>query len=738
MLKKSDYNVNSLCNLVEKTSKICMLYLSGATITELHKSFNVSVTVIYRMLKENGIDYQTRKFFDTESDFHYGYEDEFSKEEMVEDGEEVVEQLTEENELFVEEKNEDLEVNEEQNDENSSSGNDDSRVYAGDFSESEGSDVVVLDNVEAEEKVTEVFEEFEEETTETVSDLPQESVLEEIVEPVVETETEEVLVIAEETNEVETVENIVQEEQVIETQVEDNNEVVQTENEVVEVQSEEVKQPKKRGRRRLSDMTEEEIAAMRERQAAKKAEKERLAQEAMENENSLDSTEEITEVEEDVTETNALEEKLDFVTETVDFEDEIIEEIKEEIPAEVKILNDFNAVIEEEIAQVPREERNNFHYLENVDDDDFEENDDTEFVETETEYIEEDVEFFEENPYEDEECDEVLEEVVFDNCVDETLEIKETTECSDREELVETIEELFETPVKEESKELNGSDVFLDIVDGVIQGMTDEVSNILGENEENAEEKTTEETVEEDATKENNDTTNVEETKPTSEFNIPYDDALAVKSFEILIKNLLEEKGINYKFLKIDRRIKFTFDDVDYAVILPNLLLINEVEHNFNNSLEILYKLNSILNFENFDALIDNIHFHSKLKDNAEINNIQVRILLPNRQQTLWYESCYVDLEGAILDLTIYTRRYVFALEEDQIEIKYLGEKTKNMKFNTSITEDERLRRNLVLTDESFEMTKDAYVSVYRDGEVIEKIRTCEILDYIKENIYCE
>ena len=46
------------------------------------------------------------------------------------------------------------------------------------------------------------------------------------------------------------------------------------------------------------------------------------------------------------------------------------------------------------------------------------------------------------------------------------------------------------------------------------------------------------------------------------------------------------------------------------------------------------------------------------------------------------------------------------------------------------------IREDSILSDESFELNKDAYVLVYRNDEVIDKIRTCEILSYVKENLY--
>ncbi len=308
---------------------------------------------------------------------------------------------------------------------------------------------------------------------------------------------------------------------------------------------------------------------------------------------------------------------------------------------------------------------------------------------------------------------------------------KEETEelvSSDREEFEKEIEELFES--KEETpKETkkDGNQVFLEIVGDTVQEMTNKVSNIFEKPSSSVEEKATEEVIVEPVVE-----VDEENIVPT----IPYRDSLSVKSYEILTKNLLEEKGINYKFLKTDRRIKFTFNDVEYTIIYPCTVIKNGVEKNYNNPLEVLYKINSIVEFNNFEELINNINFFSNLKDNSEIYNFQVKLLLPNRQKTLWFESCYVDLEGAILDLEIYGNRYVFALEETQIEIRCLGEKTKNMKFNTSITEEERLRRNSILSDESFELNKDAYVLVYRNDEVIDKIRTCEILSYVKENLY--
>lgn len=317
-----------------------------------------------------------------------------------------------------------------------------------------------------------------------------------------------------------------------------------------------------------------------------------------------------------------------------------------------------------------------------------------------------------------------------------SLEDDEETEelvSSDREEFEREIEELFE-PKEETSKEAkkDGNQVFLEIVGDTVQEMTNKVSNIFEKPSQSIEEKITEEVVVEPVVED----TVVEDDEEDVVQTIPYRDLLSVKSYEILTKSLLEENGLNYKFLKTDRKIKFDIGEDEYMVVYPCTILKNGVEKNYNNPLEVLYKLNSIVGFNNFEGLIDNINFFFNLKDNSKINNFQVKLLLPNRQKTLWFESCYIDLEGAILDFEYYGDRYIFALEEAQIEIKCYGEKTKNMKFNTSIVEEERLRRNSILTDESFELNKDAYVFVYRNEEVIDKIRTCEIWSYVKENLY--
>lgn len=211
------------------------------------------------------------------------------------------------------------------------------------------------------------------------------------------------------------------------------------------------------------------------------------------------------------------------------------------------------------------------------------------------------------------------------------------------------------------------------------------------------------------------------------------------KQYEIITKTLLSIKNIPFKYQKTDDRYKFVYENIEYYLRIPSTIEFGDKIFMCKNGNDFLIKLNQIIKAHSFNGLIENISFFDEISEKVEINNFQINILFPNRQKTLWYESCYSGLEGGIFDFNYKGKRYVFSLEEKELEFYPIAHKTKkNKSFTTAFFDEEKLSKINVFSDKDIKITQDAYVFLYKNNKEIKKMRTSKILETIKSVVLNE
>ena len=202
-------------------------------------------------------------------------------------------------------------------------------------------------------------------------------------------------------------------------------------------------------------------------------------------------------------------------------------------------------------------------------------------------------------------------------------------------------------------------------------------------------------------------------------------------NYELILKGLLSEKNIVYKTQKSEKKIKICCEDKDYFVTFPDYFGYNDVEIKCKNSLELLEKINEVFHFSNFDKLVKRINFYEKAIKYIQLNEVQINLLLPNRKKAIWFESCYSDLDGAILNFNYKNNNYILALENKLYDIKVNGKNKKVRQLSTEFCDEDRLIRNNIFSDNDFKMATKVKVIVYKNKKVVDKIYSEKVLDYL-------
>lgn len=211
------------------------------------------------------------------------------------------------------------------------------------------------------------------------------------------------------------------------------------------------------------------------------------------------------------------------------------------------------------------------------------------------------------------------------------------------------------------------------------------------------------------------------------------------KNYEVLLKNLLSENRILFKISKSSREFKINFNEKEYFVSVPTSITCENEKITTKTGMEQLIKLNEIFNFNNFKKLKQRIIFFENASKYVTINDVQINLLIPNRQKAIWFESCYSELNGAILDFTYRKSRFILALEETNYDIKLNNQKGKKVKdFSTTYFDEDRLIRNEIFTDKDIEILKDIKVIVYQNNRVVDKISTKNVLPFLGKAINYE
>lgn len=199
---------------------------------------------------------------------------------------------------------------------------------------------------------------------------------------------------------------------------------------------------------------------------------------------------------------------------------------------------------------------------------------------------------------------------------------------------------------------------------------------------------------------------------------------------ELILRNLLEEKGITYKIKKSDNELKFNYLDKEYKVIIPDDLKINGEKTCCDNIKGILIRLNEDIEFNDFNKLLKRINFFEKCLTYITLNDVQTNILLPNRKKALWFESCYHELYGALLNFKYKNTTYVFALEEKTYSIETTSDKLVK-DLSTEFCDKQKLARYDVLSDKDVKKIDDIDVLIYKNNKLTDKTTTEKILNYL-------